>query len=566
MTPDQIPGYLLNILYFVLVLGVAVVIHEAGHFIAARLSGIRVEKFSVGFGKALFRFKRGETEYILAPIPMGGYVKLAGDNPAEITGSQDEFYSISPWRRMPTIVAGPLANIVGAFVIFFALAYLYGKNYDQNVVGKVVPGSLEDLAGLEKNDVILSADGTPIEDWNGYLAANDKARMEERASLELGIKRGEQTLAVALPLYSEEDDNRMVLSLVDPAGPAFGAGLRSGDRIVSMDGKIPESWAVFRRAAQSLTETTPEGMSARTVSLRWQTSSGEVRSASITPSIIKNETGEYVTLMGLGAAAVGISPKVIPKVASTVRGFPAADLEIHPGAEILAINGEMIDNVDDLQERITFSYTLSEGQSAEEAKPVPFDLTWRNPEDDEVHTAKVTPKIEVTYMPSEIGLQSGRQVAIAQLGITFDELTREMGLVQSLEEGVTGTIGACVETFMVLKGLVTQRVNHKVLGGPVAIFQISARIGKEGLRKLFWFCAMLQANLALLNLLPIPVLDGGHLVVALSEGISRRTFSLKTREAIQWVGLAILLPLFAFVFYNDFDRLGLFDWIKELVS
>ncbi|MCG3196229.1 MAG: RIP metalloprotease RseP [Candidatus Omnitrophica bacterium] len=566
MTPDQIPDYLLNTLYFILVLGVAVVIHEAGHFIAARLSGIRVEKFSVGFGKALFSFKRGETEYILAPIPMGGYVKLAGDNPAEITGRQDEFYSISPWRRIPTIVAGPLANVVGAFAIFFALAFLFGKAYDQNVVGKVIPGSLEDEAGLRKNDVILSVNGANVEDWEDYLTATNKAREAHQESVEIGIKRAEEVLKVTLPLYSEERDNRMVLSLVDPAGPGFGAGLRSGDRILSIDGKAPESWAAFRRVAQNLTETKPEGMAARTVSVSWRTPAGEVKSASVTPSIIKNESGEYVTLMGLGAAALGISPKVIPRVAASVRGFPAADLDLRPGAEILAINGEMVDNVDDLQEQIAFSYTIPEGQSVEEAKPVPFELTWRNPDEQEIQSAKVTPKIEVTYMPSEIGLQSAKQVAIAQLGVTFEESSRELGLIESLQEGVTGTIGACVETFMVLKGLVTRRVNHKVLGGPVAIFQLSARIGKEGLRKLFWFCAMLQANLALLNLLPIPVLDGGHLVVALSEGVSRRTFSLKTREAIQWVGLAILLPLFAFVFYNDFDRLGLFDWIKELVS
>ncbi|MBW7938623.1 MAG: site-2 protease family protein, partial [Candidatus Omnitrophica bacterium] len=170
MLTDQVFEILLDGLNFILVLGIAVVIHEAGHFIVARLSGIRVEKFSIGFGKPLASIRRGETEYILAPIPMGGYVKLAGDNPAEITGKQDEFYSISPWRRIPTVIAGPGANIIGAFLILFSLAYLFGTPYDYNIVGSVIPGSLEAKAGLQKNDVLLSVNGIEVRTWDEYLS------------------------------------------------------------------------------------------------------------------------------------------------------------------------------------------------------------------------------------------------------------------------------------------------------------------------------------------------------------------------------------------------------------
>jgi regulator of sigma E protease len=115
----------------------------------------------------------------------------------------------------------------------------------------------------------------------------------------------------------------------------------------------------------------------------------------------------------------------------------------------------------------------------------------------------------------------------------------------------------------VLYGLFSGRVSSKLIGGPVAIAQISIRVGRDGLRRLLWLCAMLQVNLALLNLLPIPVLDGGHIVVALCETVARRRFSLRTREFIQYIGLAILLPLFAFVFINDFAR---FKWIQNIVT
>jgi regulator of sigma E protease len=144
---EVIYSYLLNILSFVLVLGIAVLIHEAGHFFVAILSGIRVEKFSIGFGNPLVSFKRGHTEYIIAPIPMGGYVKMAGDNPAEVTGASYEFYSISPWKRIPTVIAGPAFNVMGAFIIYFCLAFVLGKEYQPNVVGAVVPGSIGDEAG-----------------------------------------------------------------------------------------------------------------------------------------------------------------------------------------------------------------------------------------------------------------------------------------------------------------------------------------------------------------------------------------------------------------------------------
>ncbi len=566
MITDQIYNYLLSGLSFVLVLGIAVMIHEAGHFIFARLSGIRVEKFSIGFGRALVSFKRGGTEYIIAPIPMGGYVKMAGDNPAEATGKPDEFYSISPWRRIPTIIAGPGANLVGAFLILFGLAFLFGKSYDYNVVGTVIAGSLEDQAGLKPNDTILSVDETKVETWQDYQEAISQAREDRKQEVTLTVQRGTENLNIVLPISREAQDKCLVLSFCDPVGPAFELGLKEGDRVLAVDGKQPETWSEFRKITKSLWEETPSGPLAKTVTLSWRTTAGEVKSASITPALIRDSTGDTVALFGMGQASPGITPKIPPVVGRVSRGFPAAEADIQPGAQIISINGNLIDNADQVEKAVSFSYTIPEDKGAKDAVAVPVDLTWRNPGSESVQSAKLTPTIELTPMRSDIGLQSAKEFPLARLGITFEEPSQPLGLLGSIAEGARGTIEACVETWFVLKGLFTGQVNHRLIGGPVAILQLSARVGKEGLRRLFWLCAFLQANLALLNLLPIPILDGGHLVVALCEGISRRTFSLKTREAIQYVGLVILIPLFVFVFYNDFDRLGLFNWIKELVS
>lgn len=566
MIADLLYSYLLGGLSFILVLGVAILIHEGGHFIFARLSGIRVEKFSIGFGNPLWSFKRGETEYILAPIPMGGYVKMAGDNPAEVTGKPDEFYSISPWRRIPTIVAGPGANLVGAFLILFGLAFLFGKSYEYNVIGSVIPGSIEDRAGLKSNDEIVSADGKSIETWGDYQDALSQAQDLNKPEITLGIKRGTENLSIVLPISREAQDHCLVLSFCDPVGPAFEIGLKEGDQILAIAGKQPQTWSEFRGIAKGLWEEKPSGPLAQTVSLSWRTVAGEVKSASITPALVKDATGNTVALLGLAPAVPGISAKIPPVVGRISRDYPASQIDIQPGAQIISVNGNLVDNADPIEKTVSFSYTIPEGKGAKDAVPTPVDLTWKNPGSETIQSAKLTPVIDLTPIQSDIGLQTAKEFPLARLGITFKEPSQPLSFMGSLGEGAKGTVKACVDTWVVLKGLITGQVNRRLVGGPIAIFQLSVRVGKEGLRRLLWFCAYLQANLALLNLLPIPVLDGGHLVVALCEGISRRTFSLKTREAIQYVGLVILIPLFVFVFYNDFDRLGLFNWIKELVS
>lgn len=566
MLTDQVFEILLDGLNFILVLGIAVVIHEAGHFIVARLSGIRVEKFSIGFGKPLASIRRGETEYILAPIPMGGYVKLAGDNPAEITGKQDEFYSISPWRRIPTVIAGPGANIIGAFLILFSLAYLFGTPYDYNIVGSVIPGSLEAKAGLQKNDVLLSVNGIEVRTWDEYLSEIQSLRKSGKEAASVEVRRGTKTLSVSLPVSMKEIDKCLVLSFVDPVGPGFAAGLETGDRILSIDHQSPDTWSKFREITTNLLEETPQGPVPRTVSLSWQNTNGEIKSASITPALVKNETGEHTALLGVGQAAVGISPKVPPVVGRIARGYPAADIDLHPGDQIVAVNGNLVETAEEVERAISFSYKKVEPGTEEKPEPIPVEVSWIKPKGEEVHTATITPQVEMSPFRSDIGLQLAREFPLARVGISFEEPTRALGFMDSIGEAVDETINACAETWFVLKGLFTGQVNHRLIGGPVAILQISARVGKEGLRRLLWFCAFLQVNLALLNLLPIPVLDGGHLVVALCEGISRRTFSLRTREVIQYIGLVILLPLFIFVFINDFARIGLFKWIKELMS
>ncbi len=408
--------------------------------------------------------------------------------------------------------------------------------------------------------------GIEVRTWDEYLGEIQSLRKSGKEAASVEVRRGTKTLSVSLPVSMKEIDKCLVLSFVDPVGPGFAAGLETGDRILSIDHQSPDTWSKFREITTNLLEETPQGPVPRTVSLSWQNTNGEIKSASITPALVKNETGEHTALLGVGQAAVGISPKVPPVVGRIARGYPAADIDLHPGDQIVAVNGNLVETAEEVERAISFSYKKVEPGTEEKPEPIPVEVSWIKPKGEEVHTATITPQVEMSPFRSDIGLQLAREFPLARVGISFEEPTRALGFMDSIGEAVDETINACAETWFVLKGLFTGQVNHRLIGGPVAILQISARVGKEGLRRLLWFCAFLQVNLALLNLLPIPVLDGGHLVVALCEGISRRTFSLRTREVIQYIGLVILLPLFIFVFINDFARIGLFKWIKELMS
>jgi len=566
MSVEQVYSYFLDALSFVLVLGVAVIIHEAGHFVVALFSGIRVEKFSVGFGKALFSFKKGHTEYLIAPIPMGGYVKMAGDNPAEVTGADYEFYSISPWKRIPTVLAGPFANILGAFAIFFGLAFLFGEPYDLNVVGTVLPGSPGAAAGLQKNDVLATANGVQLEKWEDFedqlLLSVDSGQPE----MALTVQRGTDTVKLDLPTSENALDNFLFVSQADPVGPAYEVGVREGDSILSIDGKRLKTWSQMTETIQGLWEQTPKGPQAKTVSLSWKRPDGEVRSASVTLAVVENATGETVAQLGLLKSLIGISPKQRPVVERIARGFPAQGIGIEKGSEIVAVNGALVDNVDDIQRMIRFSFKQAPEGSAEEFVPIPVELTWKNPGEGQLRTETVVPEVATAPNRSQIGLQTAKKFGYARIGLAFKQPHFQIGFFEGLRVAVADTGNAFAETFFILKGLFTGQVNAKLIGGPVAILQLSAYVGKEGLQKLFWFCAFLQVNLALLNLLPIPILDGGHIVVSVCEGVSRKTLTLRQREYISYIGAALLIPLFVFVFYNDFDRIGLFDFIKEMFS
>jgi regulator of sigma E protease len=433
------------ILSFVFVLGVLIFVHELGHFLMARRIGVRVLTFSLGFGPKLVSFRRGDTEYCISAIPLGGYVKMAGENPEEArTGASDEFLSKTKWQRFQVLIMGPVMNLLLAVVVMAVVLYqgAHVPAFDQEpvVVGSFMKDSVAKAAGMQPGDRIISIDGRPVETW---------------------------------------EDFTMVI---------IGRAKRPVTVVVDRGGKPVELHMV----------PTAEG---------------------------KFEMGN-----------IGVLPVMHPEVTAVERGTPADEAGLQPGDVILAAGGE----------REISNTRLIELIRANEGKPLTLEIK----RDGKTQQLTVTPrKIRDTIL---IGAQLNQfELRRVNPGV-FEAL--KMSVIQNWTWG-----RMIVQT---LVGLFTRDTSVKQLMGPVAIAQVTRDAAETSWVALFGLMAMISLNLGLLNLMPIPVLDGGHIAILALEGISRRDFSMRAKEKMLLTGFVLLLMLMVTVIYNDLTRI---QWISKLM-
>jgi regulator of sigma E protease len=416
-----------NALAFIVGLGFLIFVHEAGHFLVAKLFRVKVLVFSFGFGKRIFGFQHGDTDYRVSMIPLGGYVRMSGDTPEEsVPSNPEEFLSKPKWQRFLILFAGPLMNIVVAIGFIAALAMIGREELVMKpVVGEVLAGKPAEKAGLKRGDTIVKINGELVDDF---------------------------------------DDIRL---------------------IVSMNAGTPLRVTYLRDGATRETTMTPE-----------------------------RENSEYGPV-----GRAGITPGIDAVVGRVEAGSPAARAGVRAGDVIVAANGK---RVADLGEYVTIANAAANKPIALVVRrgPAQVNLTLPAHEDTDRGIIPPTRVFKLTLLPA--------------LRYSVEENWRMLRYAV-----------AAVKRMFRSEGSV------KELSGPLSIARISGDMLRRGPIEFIALLAMISLQLGVMNLLPIPVLDGGHIMILLIEGIARRDLSLRVKERIQQLGFAALATLMIVVLYHD---------------
>jgi regulator of sigma E protease len=431
-----------KIIYFAIALGILIFVHELGHFIIAKKSGVGVLKFSLGFGPKIVGKKIGETEYQISAIPLGGYVKIIGENPEEEVSDEDRNKSFSRKpipTRMAIIVFGPLMNLVLAFVLFCLVA----------LIGFKIPAFME---------------SPPRVGW------------------------------------------------IEPDSPGQRGGIRVGDLIIRINDRTVSNW----EEVNFIVDTNP---SAR---LRLDIEREGV-------IVVKELVPEEGKLFGRGYA--GLQPEWPPIIKEIIKGDPADLAGLKKDDLILAIDGE------EMRHWLQMAMTI-----------------WKNP--DRLLTFKVKRGQEILSFSIRPKAVKAQEKTIGLIGISNpgEVILKQYGPLEAIARGGR-------ETWELTKGILTSiwkvivgKISHRAIGGPILIFQATGWAAKLGITQFMRFMAGLSIMLAIVNTLPIPILDGGHLLFLGIEAIRRKPISARTREFAYRAGLVIIIMLMVFVFYNDISR------------
>jgi len=438
---------LTTLLAFAFVLGVLVFVHELGHFAAAKRVGIRVLKFQLGFNPTIASFRRGDTEYGIGALPLGGYVKMAGESPDEPrTGRSDEFLSKTKWQRFQVLIMGPVMNIGLAFVLTALVLY----------------------QGAE------------------------------------------------VPSY---DDAAPVVGVVTPGSPAAAADIRSGDRMLSVADRGVSTWEQFFVAIGSRANRPTSLVVDR---------GGQQIERTVTPIIAAGQSRFEI-------GDIGVLPNVHPHIPAVNAGEPGERAGIKPGDVILAVNSEPI----------TFRTQLVEAISKRPEQTITIDILRKGE------------RVQLHATPERRGERGW-------LGVQLADETKSIkpGAIEAVGMSLKRNVQYGGLIFHTVWGLLTRETSPRQLMGPVAIAQLSGEAAQLSWMALFGLMSMISLNLGILNLLPIPVLDGGHIFIMALEGIARRDFSVRVKEKMLLAGFVVLMMLMVTVIYNDLTRIS---WIERLM-
>ncbi|MNJ91177.1 putative zinc metalloprotease [compost metagenome] len=542
-----------TIVPFIVLLGILIFVHEFGHFIVARWCGVRVEVFSLGFGKKIWKFKRGDTVYAISLIPLGGYVKMFGEQPGETISDEDKkvaFTHKTVWQRIAIVLAGPLMNFFFAIVVFFAVA-LIGEEAKTPVLGDVPQNSQAYQVGFRSGDEIRKINDTQITTWEDIQGALSLKKAEDLA-LNVDVMRPGSEKVEHISLVAKAEPNPNVLSSSDFIGgiegftpysmgtsvgvlqnsPLHALGLKTGDVITSVNGQKVTYWRDLLPLLSSLNPK--ETLTIDAMGIR----DDEKAPKAMTLTMSAQPSVKSYSLEGLGLESSEFY------LYSVIKDSPAEAAGMKKMDRIVSINNVKITKWEDVIANIK-SY---DGEH-------PVDVMIQR--DGEMIPLKITPKM-TTQMNASGSEEKRYTIGIAPF---VNIATPEMMVVQTsnplkaLVRGTEKTWDVTVMTVMSFVRLFQAKISPKNIGGVISIGQAASETFKMGITQFLQMMAIISVNLFILNLLPVPVLDGGHLVFYIVEVIKGAPLSMKKMEVAQQVGLALLMSLMIFALFNDFTRL-----------
>ena len=445
---------MVTLLAFVFVLGVLVFVHELGHFLAAKRVGIRVLRFQLGFDPKIYAIRRGDTEYSIGILPLGGFVKMAGENPEDVEHDEhgnvikrnDEFLSKTKWERFQVLIMGPIMNLLLAVILTAVVLF----------------------QGFEK---------------------------------------------------SSYEDQPVVVGVVTEGSVAAASDIRPGDRIVSVAGRGIDNWDQFLMAV---------GTKANREVTIGLLRNGLEQTRTVTPAQLPGQSRFEI-------GDIGVLPNVHPRLRTVTPNEPGDKAGLKAGDVITAVDGKPV----------TFHWHFREAIA-------------KHPE----QTMRVS--ILRDGAAQDVSVTPGRHGTTGWLGVlpVDDTITLKPGFGQAITLAVQKNVEMARMIFQTLGGLFTRETSPKQLMGPIAIAQLSGESAQLGWIALATLMASISLNLGLLNLMPVPILDGGHIFIMALEGIARRDFSQAVKEKMLMAGFAVILMLMVTVIYNDLTRIS---WIERLM-
>lgn len=535
---------------FFLLLGALIFIHEWGHFIVARICGVRVEIFSIGFGPTIFKFKWGDTDYRLSLIPLGGYVKMYGDEEGKELPESERKHSFihkSLISKISVVAAGPIMNLIFA-IILFSLLGSFGAPEVDPVIGDITPDSTAARSNFIHGDRVLRVNGDPIRFWGEFDKALSK--FENGANARIDILRDGQEISIVAPVAVEPSRNPLSLLKnsgridglspfkvsakvgIDYRSPLLNLGASSLDKVQSVNDIAISGYTELQ---QVVTRQDP----AKPIKLTFQRiDSTDSYSISVTPEMI--ESGYDLWSLDL----LGITkPELF--IGHVVSGSPAEKAGIQKGFQILEINDVLLSGWVDLVNQV------KKTKKNEKIKVKAIDYRY------EPVVFFIEPNITESILPTgkidrrpTIGVGPGLEILPPKT-----IYVKETGVKEVFLYGVRKSYEWTLITINSFKKIFIGEISHKALSGVITIGQVAKESLAYGWSYFVQMMAIISINLFLLNLLPVPVLDGGHLLFYFVELVKGSPISLRTRAISQQIGVVLILCLIVLTLFNDITRL-----------